>query len=130
LTTLIDSSALLGLLDGRHRLHSMLRHQLACELDVEGEVAATNYVAIETFDAVRCRLGTSALKVLVREILPALEIVWVQPAEHALALELFLASGEHGSLSMIDFTTLLVARRLGTDRCIAVDERFEQEGLF
>jgi len=128
MTTVIDGTALLALLDGRHPLHHALRHQLAFELEVEGEVAVTNYVALETFEAVSRGLGASALKLLAREILPALETAWVQPSEHALALEMFVASSP-GSLSMVDFTTLLVARRLGANRCIAVDERFAQEGL-
>jgi len=128
MTALIDTTALLALLDGHHPQHHMLRHEFAFELDVEGEIAVTNYVALETFDATRRRLGASALKLLAREIMPALEIVWVQPAEHALALEMLLASGPK-PLSLVDRTTLVVARRLGARRCIAADGRLVVEGL-
>jgi len=128
MTTLIDCSALLALIDGGHPMHGMLRHQLAYELEAEGEVAATNYVVLETCEAARRQLGAGSLKALVRDILPALEIVWVQPAEHELALEVSIASGQE-SLSMVDLTTVLVARRLGVNRFMAVDERFEEEGL-
>jgi predicted nucleic acid-binding protein len=128
MTALIDTTALLALLDGHHPQHQTLRHELAFELEVEGEIAITNYVALETFDAMRRRLGASALKQFAREIMPALEVVWVQPGEHALALEMLLASGPE-SPSFVDCTTLVVARRLGVSRCIAVDERFVPEGL-
>jgi predicted nucleic acid-binding protein len=128
MTVLIDTTALLALLDGRHPEHQTLRHEFAFELEVEGEIAMTNYVALETLDAARRRLGASALKLLARDILPALEVVWVEPGEHALALEMLLASGPQRP-SFVDCTTLVVARRLGAGRCIAVDERFADEGL-
>jgi predicted nucleic acid-binding protein len=128
MTALIDTTALLALLDGHHPQHHTLRHEFAFELDVEGEIAITNYVALETFDAIRRRLGASALHLLAREIMPALDLVWVEPTEHALSLEMLLASGLE-SLSLVDRTTLVVARRLGVRRCIAADERFVAEGL-
>ncbi len=67
MTALIDTTALLALLDGHHPLHQTLRRELAFELEVEGEVASTNYVALETFDATRGRLCASALKLLARD---------------------------------------------------------------
>ena len=138
MTALIDTTALLALLDGRHPEHFMTRHEFALEIDMQDRIAVTDYVVVETIDLARRRLGAGAVKLFVRDVLPALEVEWVQPADHALAVEILLASQQQSSdpsgsdeqsLSLVDCTTFVVARRLGVSRCISLDERFIREGL-
>ncbi len=143
--TLIDTSALVALLDGRHAEHELTRHAFAYELEAADRLVVTNYVALETVDVLRRRLGAAAVSTFLRELLPAFEVEWVRPAEHELAVERLIgalstpgAEGLNGAASvagaarlpsLVDCTTFVVARRLGAERCLAVDERFEREGL-
>jgi predicted nucleic acid-binding protein len=128
MSTLVDTTAFLALLDGRHPKHEFLRNMFAFELELEAAPLVTNYVALETFDVLRRRLGAASMRLFARELLPAFDVVWVQPADHALALEMLLASGAK-SPSLVDCTSFVVARRLGVTECLTLDERFAQEGL-
>ena len=155
--TLIDTTALVALLDGRHREHEFTRHVFSYELEAADRLVITNYVALETVDVLRRRLGAAAVATFLRELLPAFEVEWVRPFEHELAVERLVgaigaagadramgqgsaalaeglgkAAGGQGATrppSLVDCTTFVVARRLGAERCIAVDEQFEREGL-
>ena len=128
MSILVDTTAFLALLDHRHPKHQFLRDMFAIELEAKAAPLVTNYVALETFDVLRRRLGARSLRLFARELLPAFDVVWVQPADHALALEMLLASGPTPP-TLVDCTTFVVARRLGVSRSLALDERFDQEGL-
>ena len=128
MTVLIDTTAFLALLDRHHPEHSFLRNVLSYTFDEPVAPFATNYIVLETFDVLRRRFGADAMKLFAREILPAFDIVWVQPQDHAVALEILLASGSEPP-SLVDCTSFVVARRLGVTRSLAVDDRFKQEGL-
>jgi predicted nucleic acid-binding protein len=155
--TLIDTTALVALLDGRHPEHELTRHIFAYELDAADRLVITNYVALETVDVLRRRLGAEAVTTFLRALLPAFEVEWVRPADHELAIERLIGAlsaadaelarraqdvagcerprrapglaGAERPPSLVDCTTFVVARRLGAERCLAVDERFEREGL-
>jgi uncharacterized protein len=125
---LVDTTALLALLDRRHAEHEFLRNRFSLELEADTSLVLTNYVALETFAELHRRLGAASLRLFAREVLPAFEIVWVQPDEHALALEMLLASGSKPP-SLIDCTSVVVARRLRATQFMTLDERFAQEGF-
>ncbi len=124
----VDTTAFLALLDHRHPQHQFLRDMFAIELEADAAPFVTNYVALETFDVLRRRLGARSLRLFAHELLPAFDVVWVRPADHALALEMLLASGPKPP-TLVDCTSFVVARRLGVSRCLALDQRFAQEGL-
>jgi len=131
--TLIDTTAFVALLDGRHREHELTRHIFAYELDAADRLLVTNYVALETVDVLRRRLGADGVTTFLRELLPAFEVEWVRPRDHELAVERLIgalsATRAERPPSLVDCSTFVVARRLGVERCLAVDERFEREGL-
>lgn len=143
--TLIDTTAVVALLDGRHPEHEFTRHMFAYELDAADRLVVTNYVVLETVDVLRRRLGAEAVTTFLRELLPAFEVEWVRPSEHELAVERLIGalgtagperpSGTPGTAgperppTLVDCSTFVIARRLGVERCLAVDERFEREGL-
>jgi predicted nucleic acid-binding protein len=124
----VDTTAFLALLDARHSQHKFLRDVFALELEADATLVVTNYVVLETFDVLRRRLGVESLRLFARELLPACDIVWVQPADHALAVEMLLACGPKPP-TLVDCTSFVVARRLGVSQCMALDERFAHEGL-
>ena len=128
MSVLVDTTAFLSLLDAGHSQHRFLRDVLALELEADATLVVTNYIVLETFDVVRRRLGVESLRLFAREILPAFDVVWVRPDDHALALEMLLACGPKPP-TLVDCTSFVVARRLGLSQCIALDTRFADEGL-
>ncbi len=133
MATLIDTTALVALLDGRHPEHELTRHMFAYELDAADRLIVTNYVALETVDVLRRRLGVAAVTTFLRDLLPAFDVEWVRPVEHELAVERLIGelntAGAERQPSLVDCATFLVARRLGVGHCLAIDERFDLEGL-
>jgi len=125
---LVDTTAFLALLNRHHPEHSFLRNVLSIHFEGVPAPLVTNYIVLETFDVLRRRFGAGAMRLFAREILPAFDVVWVEPRDHALALEMLLASGSRPP-SLVDCSSFVVARRLGVTQSLAVDERFTQEGL-
>jgi predicted nucleic acid-binding protein len=127
-TVFVDTSAFFALLD----LDSDDRAPAAAVLQrfqADGEPLVTHeYVVVETIALVQRRLGMGAVRRFVDDLLPLVEIEWVDPALHAAAREAMLAAGQRG-VSLVDWTSFLVMRRRGIGTAFAFDDDFAAHGF-
>lgn len=70
-------------------------------------------------------VDTSALDA---EVLPALEIHWVDEGTQRSAVHALLVAARR-DLSLVDCVSLEVMRRLGTDRAFTLDQHFSEQGF-
>jgi len=125
---LVDTSAFFALLDaddvhgGRAREH--LREALAAGIDL----VSHEYVVVETIALVQRRLGLDALRRFLDDLLPVVEIAWVDDALHVEAREALLAAGRR-NVSLVDWTSFLVMRRRGIRQAFTFDPDFGSEGF-
>lgn len=128
MTILVDTSAFFALLD----LDSDDRAPAAAafqRLQADGEKLLTHeHVVVETISLVQRRLGMGALRRFVDDLLPLVDIEWVDPALHAEAREALLAGGQRG-VSLVDWMSFLVMRRRGVATAFAFDDDFAAQGF-
>src|SRR5436189_25577 len=82
LTVLVDTSALHAALDSDDEHYNSARSAFA-DLRTSGESLLThNYVALETIALVQRRLGLDAVRTLIDDLLPAMDLLWIDRATH------------------------------------------------
>ena len=127
MATLIDTSALLPVLsknDAEHERATRAFAQLA-----EEERFTHNYVVLEAAALFHRRLGAAAVQDLHELLLPVLTIVWVDEQIHAAAVSAMLAAIGRRSVSLVDWVSFEVMRRLGIETAFAFDRDFRRHGF-
>jgi predicted nucleic acid-binding protein len=127
-TVLTDTSAFLALLDASDRRHGVAVDFLEASRADGTELLTHAYVVVETVALAQRRLGIAAVRRFVDDLLPVAEVVWVDPAAHAEAVEALLAAGTR-SVSLVDRVSFLLMRRRGIRSAFAFDEDFAREGF-
>ncbi len=125
---LVDTAALYAVIDGADPNHRRASAAMR-DLQASGESLLTHeYVVVETTALLQRRLGLQAVRRLVDDLLPLVEIAWVDEAMHAEAREALLAAGRR-TVSLVDWVSFLVMRRHGVRRAFTFDQDFAVEGF-
>lgn len=86
------------------------------------------YAVVETTALVQRRLGMGAVRSLADDVLPALELVFVDESLHRSAVAGLLASGVR-DVSLVDWTSFELMRRRGIAEAFAFDDDFARQGF-
>jgi len=124
----VDTSALYAVLDQDDKHHLAANTIWTRLLRSERPLLTHSYVLVETYALVQRRLGLEAVRALHHDVIPVLDVVWVDEDLHRLAIEVLLASGSR-SVSLVDRVSFAVMRQEGIRRAFAFDEDFEREGF-
>ena len=128
MTEFVDTSAFFALLDAddhnRDRARAHLRELIVGEV----ELLTHEYVVVETTALVQRRLGLVALRRFVDDLLPLVQVAWVDEDLHREAREALLAAGRR-AVSLVDWTSFLIMRRHGVRRAFTFDPDFGAEGF-
>lgn len=123
----VDTSALLSIIDTRD-----INHETAVGYWREQVESASfiinNYSMLETIALVQNRLGLNAVRTLVKEILPVIEVDWLDPAQHESALNDVLTANRR-NLSLVDCTSFETMRRLRIETVFTFDDHFKEQGF-
>lgn len=123
----VDTSALLEFLDRDAPRHAdVVAHSE--ELFRSRRGITHNYALVETEALSRSRLGAAAARRLLEDVVPALEVVWVDAELHALAVTAYLRAGRRRS-SLIDHVSFELMRRRGLRSALTLDRDFAREGF-
>jgi uncharacterized protein len=87
-----------------------------------------NYVVVEACALLQGRLGTPAVRTLLDDVVPAMEVVWVHAEVHASAAAALLAAGKRG-VSLVDWVSFEVMRLHGATRALTLDDDFARQGF-
>lgn len=127
MTVFVDTSALFALLDSDSDEHRSATR--AFERLVEQEdLVSHNYVILEAIALVHRRLGVDAVTDLLRELLPIIEMDWVDRAMHAALVEAWLADAGP-RVSFVDRVSFEVMRSRGIAMAFAFDRDFQRAGF-
>jgi len=127
-TEFVDTSAFFALLDADDAHRGRARAHLQDSLAAGVELLTHEYVVVETTALVQRRLGLEALRRFVDDLLPLVEVAWVDESLHGEAREALLAAGRR-NVSLVDWTSFLVMRRHGVRRAFTFDPDFGAEGF-
>ena len=128
MNVLVDTSALLAVLDADDANHVEAREVWQALLDGGATLVCTNYVLLETFALVQHRLGIAALSAFQSDMAPVLTTHWVDAAVHGTSVAALLTARRR-KLSLVDCVSFEVARRLGVDTAFAFDRHFVEQGF-
>jgi predicted nucleic acid-binding protein len=123
----VDTSALLALLDRDDKFHARAVATIR-SLGADDALLTHEYVLVETTSLAQRRLGPQAVRSLVDDLLPLVEIAWVDEPLHAEARQALLAA-ERRTVSLVDWVSFLVMRRHGVRRAFTFDQDFAVEGF-
>ncbi len=128
MTVFVDTSALIAFLDEDDPAHSVCREAWRqAVLKAEGLVT-TDYIVVEAVAVAQRRWGLDAVRTLVDEYLPLIEVGSVSTEDRAAALGALLASGRR-HLGLVDCVSFTVMRRMGIREYLGLDPHFEEQGF-
>jgi predicted nucleic acid-binding protein len=125
--TFVDTSGLLAFLDRDAAGHEEVVASIA-EILYERRAITHNYVLLETEALARRRLGAGVARRLLEDVVPVLEVVWVDRELHEAAVTSHLRSLRRRS-SFVDQVSFELMRRLGVRSALALDRDFAREGF-
>ena len=128
MTTFVDTSALLAVLDADDKMHEAAARAWRDLVTAEEPLVTTNYVLVETFAIVQRRLGMEAVRRLDSDVLPLVETVWMDAAAHDQAVAVMATSSRRG-LSLVDCASFGAMRSLGIERVFGFDADFSDQGF-
>lgn len=87
-----------------------------------------SYVLLESATLVQRRLGMRAVRALLDEVAPLLELEWVGESLHRAAETALLAAGRR-DVSLVDWTSFELMRRRQIFQAFAYDADFAHQGF-
>jgi len=127
MSVFVDSSALYAVLDRDDVNHPAAATTYESLLE-HSTLLTHSYVALETTALVQRRLGMEAARALADDVLPALDLVFVDEPLHRAAEASLLAAGRR-DVSLVDWTSFELMRRLGVVEAFAFDDDFAEQGF-
>jgi uncharacterized protein len=128
MTTFVDTSALLALLDAGDDNHAAAVTAWQGLAAQSARLLSTNYVVVETTAVAQHRLGVDAVRALVRDVMPLLDVVFVDETTHAAAVAALLATGRR-HLSLVDCASFGVMRAAHVVTAFCYDRHFHEQGF-
>lgn len=128
MSTFVDTSAILAVLDGDDVQHGRAKRTWSELVSAEDDLLTTNYVLVETYALVQARLGLDATRSLNDDVVPVIRVTWVDENLHRAAVTALLTA-QRRDLSLVDCISFETMRRLGIERAFAFDRHFRQQGF-
>jgi predicted nucleic acid-binding protein len=126
--TFVDTSAIYAVLDRSDGNHDQAKKHWIALLESSDPLLTTNYVVVESCALAQSRLGLDAVRSIQEDLLPVIEIVWVDEAIHRLSMTALLAARRR-KLSLVDCVSFAVMRQRGASLAFAFDNHFVEEGF-
>ena len=128
MTAFVDTSALLALLSQDDEHHQSAVSGWAMLASEETTLVTSNYVVLETVAVAQHRLGLDAVRALVRDVLPPIDVVFIDEPVQRAALSALLAAGRR-RLSLVDCVSFEFMKAQGLRDALALDAHFAEEGF-
>jgi predicted nucleic acid-binding protein len=126
--TFVDTSAIYAILDRSDANHEAARTCWFALLDSNHQLFTTNYVVVESCALAQSRLGLEAVRTISEDLLPVMDIIWVDEPTHTIAMAALLAA-QRRKLSLVDCVSFAVSRLKGSQVAFAFDHHFVEEGF-
>jgi uncharacterized protein len=124
----VDTSAFFALLDADDAGHRRVKDAWAKLLQSDSFLVTSNYILLETLALIQTRLGMEAVRVFQEDIVPLLNIHWIDAPVHAAATSALLATGRK-QLSLVDCSSFEIMRRGGIRKAFTLDRHFKEYGF-
>ena len=124
----IDTSAFFAVLDKRDGNHSAADRIWQRIITAGDVLLCHNYVLVEISALLQHRLGLEAVRTFEEDIVPLLNVLWIDERAHRSAVSALLAASRR-SLSLVDCVSFEVMRAAGIRTSFAYDSDFKAQGF-
>lgn len=124
----VDTSAFYALLDRDDISHRKAKRIWNDLISPETTLITNNYVLLESFAVIQNRLGRESVRVFQEDILPIIEIKWIDESIHRLAVSALLTASKR-EISLVDCVSFETMRTLGIKTVFAFDPHFKEQGF-
>ena len=124
----VDSSAFLAILSIGDLYHQRARICWTNLLEEDRTMLTNNYVIVESMAIAQKRFGIEKVRDFQKNLLPFLEIEWVDEEGHKFAVDHVLSANRR-QLSLVDCSSFETMRRLGIETVFTFDTHFREEGF-
>ena len=128
MTTFVDTSALLAVLDADDQNHLSARQIWERLVTDEEDLVCTNYILVETFALAQSRFGLEAVRTLQGDIVPVLRIEWMDAQSHGNSVAALLTAARR-QLSLVDCASFDAMHHLGITTAFTFDHHFAEQGF-
>jgi len=128
MNTLIDTAAFLAVLNANDQFHLLAKQSWEEMLASDSTLFSSNYVILETTALLQHRFGVEAVRLFESDILPIIEIVWVEETVHKQGMSALLAANRR-DLSLVDCTSFEIMRQIRLDSVFTFDPHFREQGF-
>jgi uncharacterized protein len=124
----VDTSALMAVMDADDQNH-VAATAIWSELVTAGaDLVCTNYIIVEAFALIQHRLGMGAVRTCHEDIVPVLNIEWIDAHQHARSVAALLIAGRR-QLSLVDCSSFETMRSFGIHEAFTLDRHFAEQGF-
>ncbi len=124
----VDTSALMALLDRTEPEHGPVLRAWECGNEGAEGFLTTDYAVVESVSVAQRRWGMDAVRALIHEFLPLVDIVWTTPEDHAAGVEALLSANRR-QLSLVDCVSFVIMRRLSVREYLGIGPHFAEQGF-
>lgn len=124
----VDTSAFYALLDADDDGHSQVSENWRKLLTSDVLLVTSNYVLVETCALLQSRIGIEAVRAFQEDIVPLLEVRWINDTIHHAAASALLVAGKR-KLSLVDCSSFEIMRQVGLHSALSLDRHFEEHGF-
>jgi predicted nucleic acid-binding protein len=124
----VDTTAFYALLDEDDAEHEIAARAWLQWLQQGQLFVTSSYIVVECWSLLQSRLGLKAVRVFQEELLPVVQVEWVNQATHDVATRIVLASGKR-AVSLVDRVSFEVMRQRGIQAAFSFDKHFSDEGF-
>ncbi len=125
----VDTSSLVALVQGNDARHAAAVDAfVALRAEPSASLLTHEYVVVEAISLLQRRSGRAAVRLLVADLLPIIDVRWVDRELHARSRDALLAA-DRRSVSLVDQTSFTVMRDDGIRTAFAFDRDFVDQGF-
>lgn len=124
----IDTSAFYAVLDRDDENHFAAAQSWRQLLQDDSPLLTSNYVLVETSALIQRRLGIPALRAFHEDIVPLMEVEWIDEVRHRASIEMALTAARK-RLSLVDCSSFLVIREADVRWAFCFDRHFREQGF-
>lgn len=124
----IDTAAFIAVLNANDQNHPAAKKAWTEILSADSNLFSSNYVILETTALLQHRFGIDAVRMFESDILPVVDIIWVDETIHKQGMSALLVANRR-NLSLVDCTSFEIIRQFGMEEVFTFDHHFHEQGF-
>lgn len=128
MSVFVDTSGLLAMLDRDDAAHERVKAVWLQLISTDTPLITSNYVIVETVALLQNRLGMEAVRLFQEDVVPVLDVKWVDEVVHHGATSALLAASRR-RLSLVDCASFEIMRLHGCKSALSLDAHFREQGF-